>query len=242
MCQQYSGLHMNSFCQESYVDSAAISVFSDSVESQLKRDILYSLIASRIMASSRVSESSEWYSALVYSLTRCAWTLRRETQQFHSFEAGSCVSLKDMVAKTMLDEALKAQLELTVETLDALASLTVDSAVLERLREYSIGQRAVKAPGAVDESVITVRLLLAVSKGDSKMDVIYLDFKTTESVGERFLEQAFLTDKFTSQVCVRLCSFEQATRAFANTRQQIEAFVRGHKEEWMVVLPGPGRD
>lgn len=84
-------------------------------------------------------------------------------------------------------------------------------------------------------------MLLAVSKGDSKMDVIYLDFKTTESVGERFLEQAFLTDKFTSQVCVRLCSFEQATRAFANTRQQIEAFVQGHKEEWMVVLPGPGR-
>lgn len=236
---------MNSFCQESYVDSAAISVFSASVESQLKRDILYSLIASRIMASSRVSdvsESCEWYSALVYSLTRCAWTLRRETQQFHSFKAGSCVSLKDMVAETMLNEALKAQLELAVETFDALASLTVDSAVLERLRETSIGKRVVKTSGAVDETVFTVRLLLAMSKGDSKMDVIYLDFKTTESVGERFLEQAFLTDKFTSQVCVRFCSFEQATRAFAKTRRQIEAFVQGHKEEWMVVLPGPGRD
>lgn len=231
---------MNSFCHESYVDSAAISVFSDSVESQLKRDILYSLIASRIKASSRVSdvsESSEWYSALVYSLMRCAWTLRRETQQFHSFEAGSCVSLKDMVAKTMLDEALKAQLELTVETLDALASL--NSAVLERLRETSVGKRVVKSSGSVDESVFTVRLLLAVSKGDAKMDVIYLDFKTTESVEERFLEQAFLTDKFTSQVGVRLCSFEQATRAFANTRQHIEAFVQGHKEEWILILPSP---
>lgn len=233
---------MNSFCQESYVDSAAISVFSDSVESQLKRDILYSLIASRIMASSRVSdvsESGEWYSALVHSLTRCAWTLRQETQQFHSFKAGSCVSLGDMVAKTMLNDALKAQRELTVETLDALANLTADSTVLERLRETSIGKRVVKTSGLVDESVFTVRLLLAVSEGNAKMDVIYLDFKTTESVEERFLEQAFLTDKFTSQVGVRLCSFEQATRAFANTRQHIEAFVQGHKEEWMVVLPSP---
>jgi hypothetical protein len=230
---------MDSFLQESFVDSGLLSVLSVSLGNQEKCDILYSLLASRVMATSRfpgISTFSQWHSTFVLAFERSGWTLRREQDLQPLSDDQSTVTLHNVFTRAMAGESLRDQRELTLEALNAFTHLPTDSPSVVRFRERYVSQRAVKLPGGDEEQRFTVHLLLAVSTRKACVDLFHLEFETTQGVEELFLQQTFLTRSFTSPVLVKHHVFEMAARAFTRSRDQIVAFVQGY--QLMAIRPG----
>ena len=232
---------MESFRQESFVDSGLLGVLSLSLDQQMKCDTLYSLLAARVMASNSfpdVGDFPQWHNRFVQALERCGWTLRREQDLKPVFDQPSTVTLHNVFAHAMAGEALQEPCELALEALDAFAQLSTDAPPAVRFRERSFSQRRVKVEDGKEEQRFTVHWLLAVSVRKACIDLFHLEFETTQCVDEQFLQQAFLPSSFTSPVLVKHHAFEMAARAFARSRAQIVAFVQGH--QMMPIKPGIG--
>ena len=70
---------MESHRQESFVDSGLLSVLSARLDAPMKCDILYSLLAARLMAGTSPAIRSDFaHDTFVQAIKRCGWTLRRE--------------------------------------------------------------------------------------------------------------------------------------------------------------------
>ncbi|MHC8356008.1 hypothetical protein ACYZTL_12440 [Pseudomonas sp. LB3P81] len=232
---------MDSCRQESFIDSGLLNVLSVQLDAPMKCDILYSLLASRLMASSKfpdISDSSQWHSSFLNALERCAWTLRREQLLQPSFEHQPSVTLNDVITQVMASAVFQDHRELAGEALASLARLPIDSPIRIRLQERHVSERTVKLPDGGEERRFTVHLLLALSTRNACIDVFYLEFETTQSVGEQWLQQTFSTSSFTSTVTVKHHSFELAARAFARSRKQLVTFVGEH--QLLAVRPSPG--
>ncbi|MFU2329251.1 hypothetical protein [Pseudomonas sp. NFX98] len=236
---------MDSFRQESFVDTGLLSVLSSSLESQMKCDTLYSLLASRLMASSKFPNAgrfSQWHRTFAQALERNAWTLRGEQVLRPTFEGQASVTLSDVIIQAMAGPSLREQSALVLDALSAFSKIPTYSPPAVRFRERCVSQRMVKVPGKEEEQRFTVHVLFAVSSRNACMDLFHLEFETTQAVEEPFLQLAFLTRSFTSPVSVKHHAFEMAARAFARSREQIITFVRWH--QMIAVTPDiePGQD
>jgi hypothetical protein len=223
---------MESSRQESFVDTGLLSVLSNSLGSQMKCDTLYSLLASRLMATSKFPNAEEflqWHRTFVQALERSAWALRQEQMLRPVVEGQASVTLSDVIIQAMADPSLQEQKALVLEALNAFSKIPTDSPPAVRFRERCVSQRAVIVSGGGEEQRFTLHVLLAVSARKACMDVFHLEFETTQAMDESFIQQAFLTRSFTSPVSVKHHAFEMAARAFARSREQIIAFVRGHQ-------------
>ena len=70
---------MESHRQESFVDSGLLSVLSAGLDAPMKCDILYSLLAARLMAGTSPASRPDFaHDTFVQAIKRCGWTLRRE--------------------------------------------------------------------------------------------------------------------------------------------------------------------
>jgi hypothetical protein len=217
---------MESHRQESFVDSGLLSVLSVSLNKQMKCDILYSLLASQLKASSKfpnVSEFSQRHGIFIEALKQSAWPLRREQVLQPLFKNQASVTLTDVIACAMVGRSLQNECELACEAIADLAHLPTDSPI----QVLQLSQRSVKVPDGGEEPRFTVHLLFAVSPQNARIEVFYLEFETKQNVGEHCLEQAFSTCSFTSPIVVKHHSFEMAARAFSKSREQIVAFVQG---------------
>jgi hypothetical protein len=218
---------MESYRQESFVDSGLLSVLSVSLNNQMKCDILYSLLASRLNASNKfpnASEFSQRHGIFIEALQRSAWLLRREQVLQPLLENQASVTLTDIVTRAMAGRSLQSECELACEAIDDLARIPADSPI----QAQQLSQRTVKVPGGGEERRFTVHLLFAVSTQNARIDVFYLEFETKQSVREHCLDQVFSTRHFTLPIVVKHHSFEMAARAFSKSREQIVAFVQGH--------------
>lgn len=218
---------MESHRQESFVDSGLLSVLSGSLDNQMKCDILYSLLASRLKASSKfpnASDFSQWHGVFIEALKQSAWPIRREQVLKPLFENQASITLTEIITRAMVDRSLQSECELACEAIADLALLPTDSSI----QVQQLSQRMVKVPGGGEERRITVHLLFAVSTKNARIEVFYLEFETKQNVGERCLEHAFSTHSFTSPIVVKQHSFEMAARAFSKSREHIVAFVQGH--------------
>ncbi|WP_448106182.1 hypothetical protein [Pseudomonas azerbaijanoccidentalis] len=236
---------MESSRQESFVDIGLLSVLSSSLESQMKCDTLYSLLASRLMASSKVpkaEEFSQWHSTFVQAFERSAWTFRGEQILRPTFEGRASVTFSDVIIQAMAGPSFQEQRALVLEALNAFSKIPTDSPPAVRFRERCVSQGTVKVPGGGEEQRFTLHVLIAVSARKACMDLFQLEFETTQTVEESFLQLAFLPRSFTSLVSVKHHRFEMAARAFARSREQLIAFVRRH--QMIAVTPDiePGQD
>ncbi|MCU1763827.1 hypothetical protein NTD84_29450 [Pseudomonas sp. 14P_8.1_Bac3] len=227
--------------QESFVDSGVLSVLYAGLDAVIKCDILYSLLASRLMASSRfpdTADTAQWVDAFVHALERCAWTRRQERQLQPSFERQSGVTLDEVITEVLANLALHDHGELAREAFAGVARLPLDSPIRMQLRERQVSERTVSLPDGSEERHFSVHLVFAVSTRNARIDVFYLTFETAQHVEEDWLQTVFLTRRFTSAVQVKHHSFERAARAFASSRKQIVAFVGEHK----MLAAGPGTE
>ncbi|MEX3775298.1 hypothetical protein ABVN20_16805 [Pseudomonas sp. MYb118] len=219
---------MESHRQESFVDSGLLSALSTRLDAPMKCDILYSLLAARLMAAGSPAGRSDFaHDTFVQALKRCGWTLRREQLLQPAFEHLPGVTLKDLINRGMADVALDDQRELACEALAELARLALDSPARLLYQQGLISESLVGLAQG-EERRTRVRLRFAVSTRSACIEVLYLAFETTQSAQAHWLTQAFAPSCFTSAVTVQLHSFELAARAFASSREQLVAFVGTH--------------
>lgn len=219
---------MESHRQESFVDSGLLSVLSAGLDAPMKCDILYSLLAARLMAGASPASRPDFaHDTFVQAIKRCGWTLRREQWLQPAFGQLLSVTLHDLITRGMDDVALLEQRDLACEALAALADLAMDSPA-RLLYQQGLISESVVALAQGEERRTWVRLRFAVSTRHACFEVFYLTFETTQSVEGHWLTQAFSPQCFTSAVTVQHHSFELATRAFASTRAQLVDFVGEH--------------
>ncbi|WP_460118460.1 hypothetical protein [Pseudomonas sp. S2_C03] len=228
---------MESHRQESFVGSGLLGVLSAGLDAPMKCDILYSLLAARLMAgTSPVSRSDFAHDTFVQAIKRCGWTLRREQWLEPVFEHLLAVTPQDLITRAMDDVALLEQRDVACEALAALADLAMDSPA-RLLYQQGLISESVVALAQGEERRTRVRLRFAVSTRHACIEVFYLSFETTQSAEGNWLAQAFAPQCFTSAVTVQHHSFELAARAFASSRAQLVAFVGEHA--LMAVRPAP---
>ena len=201
-------------------------VFSEAVDAQLREDVLHSNLAAQLRANKDhpgFSENAEWYAGFIKALGVCGWRIHAQESRSYELESSVEFSVAGIVEKELATHLPVPNVAAVLDGLKAVAELPA-------LRDHTVKAQRHASSETGGALTTGVRLLVALCNHGSTMNLLFLNFETSEVVELNAVDQLFSTDRFFSGLSVSYCSLELSQRVFARQRDRMTRLLEPHQQ------------